>query len=530
MGNIVTREEALQKAAQKLDISPSKYKQALERFENMRSYLMEGKYDGTNDQPDIYLQGSFKLGTEIRPYKDSKDADYDIDVVCRLEHKKATTTAKIVKHQLGDHLKAHGTYQKMLDDEGKRCWTLNYAEQDGVGFHMDILPSVQESRNTFKEYSWYNNALAVTDRCCDTGIYDWSSSNPKGFAEWFYEKNKAVFESVKQVQKQALFENYRRDALFNDRDSVPNIHVKTPLQRAIQILKRHRDIRFCHKKNEKYKPISMVITVLAAQVYRNESTIHETLSSLIGTLSRHALQIQATFRFDEAMTKSAYTLITRTADGLWYIPNPTNPEENFADKWHEDDHARAKAFFQWVEWAKEDFINIAEQLDEDHFAKHVFSPENQSSTNTLKYNEILLNVTHRQLPESQWPVQLNYQALITASYNKNGWMLFSDGSTRFQLNSGDSVEKKKKICFKAKTNVPQPFQIYWQVVNTGYDATNAKCLRGDFYQSSGDCSFELGTKTRLEPTAYRGTHWAECFIVKNGICIARSGEFIVKVV
>ena len=311
MGNIVTREEALLKAVQKLDISPSKYKQALERFESMSSYLIEGNYDGADDQPEIYLQGSFKLGTEIRPYKNSKDADYDIDIVCRLEHKKETTTAKTVKHQVGDHIKAHGMYQKMLGDEGKRCWTLNYAEQDGVGFHMDILPSVQESWNTFKEYYWYNHVLAVTDRCCDTAVYDWSSSNPKGFAGWFYAKNKAVFESVKSAQKQAIFDNYRRDGVFNDRDAVPDIHVKTPLQRAIQILKRHRDICFCHQKNKKYKPISMVITVLAAQVYRNESTIYETLKNLIDVLSRHADQIQQTFSFNEAMANSNYSLITR---------------------------------------------------------------------------------------------------------------------------------------------------------------------------------------------------------------------------
>lgn len=120
MTNFITREDALLRAAQKLDISPSKYQQAMERFESMRSYLQEGEYEGANGQPEIYLQGSFKLGTEIRPYKDSKDADYDIDIVCRLEHEKEVTSAGIVKHQIGDHLKANGTYSKMLDDEGNK--------------------------------------------------------------------------------------------------------------------------------------------------------------------------------------------------------------------------------------------------------------------------------------------------------------------------------------------------------------------------------------------------------------------------
>ncbi len=277
MSKVVTQEEALHKAAEKLDISPSKYKQAMERFESMKAYLVEGEYDGTASDPEIYLQGSFKLGTEIRPYKHSRDADYDIDIVCCLAHEKETTTPKTVKHQVGDHLKAHGTYVKMLDDEGKRCWTLNYAEQDGVGFHMDILPSVRESQVALVNYNPFSGSIAVTNRCNDTGSYNWSTSNPKGFAGWFYEKNKAVFESISQTQKQIIFENYRQDGLFANRDAVPDIHVKTPLQRAIQLLKRHRDIRFCNQRNEKCKPISMVITVLVAQIYRNESTVYETL-------------------------------------------------------------------------------------------------------------------------------------------------------------------------------------------------------------------------------------------------------------
>jgi len=130
----------------------------------------------------------------------------------------------------------------------------------------------------------------------------------------------------------------------------------------------------------------MVITVLAAQIYRNESTIYETLRNLIDTLSRHADQMQPTFRFDEAMAESAYTLITRTADGKWHIPNPTNHGENFADKWHENEngvpHARAKAFFQWVAWAKEDFLNIAERLNEEHYTRSLVSPANNSKSLT----------------------------------------------------------------------------------------------------------------------------------------------------
>lgn len=505
----VTREKALRKAAEQLDISPSKYKQAMERFGSMKSHLLADEYAGTTAEPEIYLQGSFKLGTEIRPYKDSKDADYDIDIVCRLEHEKETTTPKTVKHQVGNHLKEHGTYVKMLDDEGKRCWTLNYAEEDGVGFHMDILPSVQESWRTFMKNCWYRSSIAVTERCSDTGTYDWSPSNPKDFTKWFYDKNKTAFEDVRQRQKQILFDNYRQDGLFTERDAVPDIHVKTPLQRAIQLLKRHRDIRFCNQRNEKCKPISMVITVLAAKIYRNESTIDETLRNLIDTLSLHANQMQPTFRFDEATEESDYSLITRTADGKWHIPNPTNHGENFADKWHENEngvsHARAKAFFQWVAWAKKDFLNITERLDldEEHYTWLLVLPN--------------FTVAHRQKP--YWPLGLSYSAQISAKYKtKVSWERF---------NSGDRLNKRLDLLFSAKTDVPTPFEVHWQVVNTGKEAEDANKLRGEIVQSK---TAGVGGLKQKEITLYTGIHWIECFIVKDSVCVARSGEFVVRVV
>lgn len=42
---------------------------------------------------------------------------------------------------------------------------------------------------------------------------------------------------------------------------------KTPLQRAVQILKRHRDIMFAGDED---KPVSIIITTLAAKAYQEK--------------------------------------------------------------------------------------------------------------------------------------------------------------------------------------------------------------------------------------------------------------------
>lgn len=59
--------------------------------------------------------------------------------------------------------------------------------------------------------------------------------------------------------------------------------------------------------------------------------------------------------------------------------------------------------------------------------------------------------------------------------------------------------------------VPEPYDIYWKVKNYGAEAERANCLRGQIVS---------GTKHRSEPTAYRGHHYVEVYIVKNGRCVA----------
>lgn len=506
MTQLVTREEALLAAAKKLDISPSKYKQAIERFSSMKLHLEQGNYPGAYQIPEVYLQGSFNLGTEIRPFKNSKDADYDIDLVCRLGHLKHHTSARDVKSEVGDRIKENGTYLELLDEEeGKRCWTLNYAEHDGVGFHMDILPSVSENGQLIPP-----NSIAATNKEED-GTFNWTTSNPKGFAVWFYEKNGEAFAREKLIQKQQVFTNQRD--LYNSVNDVPNIHVKTPLQRAIQLLKRHRDVRFSQSEIENYKPISIVISVLAAQCYQNERTIFETLQKLIKKLEIQSNQLSTNFIYNQAYVGSLYSLITRTADGKWVIQNPTNPGENFADRWHEDNHARAKAFFQWVGWLRDDLINIDQMVEQDMFTKllvDVYKPSNLPILN--------FQVSHKQ--SGNWSMAINpqYTATIKGQYETNVfWRNFKSGQT---------LLKGKRLKFKLNTNVQKPFEVFWQVVNTGQEARDAEQLRGEISKYTNTNNPEI---FRTESTSYTGDHWVEGFVVKDGKCVAKTGEFVVSI-
>jgi hypothetical protein len=67
--------------------------------------------------------------------------------------------------------------------------------------------------------------------------------------------------------------------------------------------------------------------------------------------------------------------------------------------------------------------------------------------------------------------------------------------------------------------------VYWQVVNTGLEAERVNGLRGGFDEGV----ITAGKLTRRESTLYRGSHSIECFVVKDGLLAARSGQFIVNI-
>jgi hypothetical protein len=328
-----------------LDIPPSKYKQAVERYEAVGRHLEGGVYSYSIGTPAIYPQGSFRLGTITRPFREGKDADYDIDLVCDIRSVKTKVTPTMVKREVGDRLKTDKNYQRMLDKEGRRCWTLEYAdEEDGVGFHLDVLPAIPEAsiqrlliEAIGVSSDLTQHSIAITDRL-DSGEYNWDPSNPMGYGLWFDIKNKVMFDQVATLQKRMIVES---TSVYASVDQVPDQLVRTPLQRLIQILKRHRDVSFDGKSNSKEKPISIIITTLAAEAYKNESDPWLALEALIKLIEGY----QA-------------SNIIRKRDGKWYIPNPTNFEENFADRWDDDGGVRADAFFEWVGHLRQDLLSL----------------------------------------------------------------------------------------------------------------------------------------------------------------------------
>lgn len=128
-----------------------------------------------------------------------------------------------------------------------------------------------------------------------------------------------------------------------------------------------------------------------------------------------------------------------------------------------------------------------------------------------------------------WPMNLSHDVSIDGRYSSSK----SSGSWTSFLSDDSPLPPGLSLRFFAETNFPKPFEVYWQVVNTGREATERNQLRGGIEKAttfgSGGLQSTATKAMRDERTEYRGMHWVECFIILDGICRARSGPFVVNI-
>jgi len=329
-----------------LDIPESYYQRAADRHRTLGEWLCRSESKVAAFEPHITPQGSFRYGTVVRPL--TADAEYDLDNVVTLSLTKTSMTQKQLKNLFGEEIQSYAKARQMSSpvEEMKRCWRLRYADE--VNFHLDSLPCVAEEQRVVAAIMAYKvpfelakRAVAITDirhPQYQAISSDWLSSNPRGFARWFEDRTRAyALPKLKRLVELRLYGSV---------EEVPSYKWKTPLQRSIQLLKRHRDVMF--KENPGLAPISMIITNLATHAYNGESDIFQ---AVMGILDR----------------MTSYIRGPRPR-----VPNPAAPAEDYADKWSKDPRLEQN-FWSWHMQAKTDFSRLQTILREDRLAVNVRS-------------------------------------------------------------------------------------------------------------------------------------------------------------
>lgn len=320
---------ALEIMCEELELSPTQAKDAKTHYEASGGWLADSTHPALQGI-SIYVQGSTAIGTTVKPIG---RAEHDVDLIARLTMSARGYSPVVVKKLVGDRLKEHLTYERLLV-EMCRCWRLDYASK----FHLDITPSIPNI------HCPYGGELVP-----DKELSAWKASNPRGY--------KALFD-----KRAALAPRFRlsKSAFAADESSRASVEpypeamgFKGILRRAVQIVKRHRDVHFSRRPNE-CAPISVIVTTLLSRSYERCVT-QRVYDDELDVLTDVIAGMPEFIDFDA---------------NIWSIENETTVGENFAEKWnaHPD---RAASFFAWHRKLLEDVSTLRSIEGLDRIARRL---------------------------------------------------------------------------------------------------------------------------------------------------------------
>lgn len=422
-------------------------------------------------------QGSVAMGTVIQTK--FVDEEYDIDdglVITRsqlISRGGVEKTADVVREAVRDALK-----DKRFNRQPKlftNCIRVFYAEEDEEKHHVD-----------FPVYrKWVTeDGKAIRELASESA---WTQSDPTQVNSWF-----------EGVVKERNLEAEGRGAQF---------------RHLVQLLK-----RYCRSRKDwlDLLPNGMKLTMLIAEVQpQYNQRIDVAFRALLEELKprlEHSKVIRNLAHPDQPMiTRSdndsnVCELLARVDDAIAKLEELDSVANHTLES--------TRSAWDWI-------------FKSDGFFKE-FDEAVSVQKDATSGQRSPFDVPWREAPP--WPFALSWDVILCGklgnSEHGSHWQDFESNSS--------PLSKHMYLRFQGNTDTPKPYQVFWQVVNSGSEAINSGALRGEIVESSsvgagGLQSTSAPGPLRRERTLYTGMHWVECFIVKDRICVARSGPYVVNI-
>ena len=154
----------------------------------------------------------------------------------------------------------------------------------------------------------------------------------------------------------------------------------------------------------------------------------------------------------------------------------------------------------WYTFFNHEYWNTEETVEE--------SASNYTKMEKASINEIMYDDTEEYI-QNIMPINLKYSVELECRVTQDGW---ETQLLRTLLRNRQPLRKSKKLDFYISyTNIPKPYDIYWKVRNQGVIALERNMIRGQIIKTNKD--------HQREESNFRGSHYVECYIVKNNVCV-----------
>ncbi len=198
------------------------------------------------------------------------------------------------------------------------------------------------------------------------------------------------------------------------------------------------------------------------------------------------------------------------------IADPSCPGEDFNHRWDQDGYSNFREKLHYYVGKIEAAYVEEDKAKSLALWQEVFGSDFKQPTTVVKLAEAasLIPATERFIDRDfGFPIEPHYRLRIVGRVEPK------DGFRAYELPmKGNRVEKWRSLRFRVvECTVPPPYKIYWKVRNTGAEAAEIGQLRGEIREDTG--SHQHG-----ESTKYRGSHYVECYVVKDGRVVARDRQ------
>lgn len=299
------------------------------------------------------------------------------------------------------------------------------------------------------------------------GGLEWRERNPRSITKWFNEQNKN--------------HDYR-------------------LREIVRLLK-----MFCKSRPISWKnmPGGLILSVLADEKFQAYDRIDERFFYTLQEIKDRLLWNKEVVNPTDS--SKSLMLVSSDNDKMTNLYNRLSQQLAKLDVLFESDCTQKKAIEAWECFFNHSYWTEQKQALSKGFAMeqaHISYANLQESLDYRDTEEFITDFFGTSLHSNR----LEIDCVVKNRGNRVG-LLSSILNRRELLLPGYDLE-----FFISYTDVPVPYKIYWKVKNEGEVAKGNDCIRGQIFE---------GGRTHSEPTYFKGNHYVECYIVKNGLVQAK---------
>lgn len=125
--------------------------------------------------------------------------------------------------------------------------------------------------------------------------------------------------------------------------------------------------------------------------------------------------------------------------------------------------------------------------------------------------------TTEEFIEDRFPVDIKYRLSIDCIVEQKG---FQRRYLREMLSRRMLLPVRKSLDFVVDAcDVPGSYSVWWKVLNRGPEAVQRNMIRGQLIRSNN--KVRDGRRVHHEASEFNGDHLVECYVVKDGVVVAR---------